>query len=476
MPTNQQIEVKRLNLDLRNFRTSPQGDEVSAIHAMQMIAPQKLWGLLESLLDGYLPTENVIVLKDAKGRHVVKEGNRRVACMKLIHKFIHDPSIDIPKKLADLIANKDPKWLKANSKIPCVVYEQTEEAMVDRVVALTHGKGESASRDPWKSVAAARHNRDMAGGKEPGLDLLEKYLDRGKNCTRDQATRWAGTFPVTVLDEALKKVAPLIAQKSAKAVADAYPAISVVKTLDQIVYDIGMERFGFKEMRTKEFFTTTYGLGSAIGTGSSAGGSGGASSGVATGGSGSGGVKGGSAGASGGGGGASSSAGSGGNSRGLRAVVMTDPRSVKRLLRTFAPKGVDRAKIATLAQELRDLNIADTPHAFCFVLRSIFEISAKQYAKANGISMVTQTNKGPKEKSMVSLLRDACTHLTKGKPKHDPYVRGLHGAMQELANPTGVLSVDSLSQLIHNAKFSIKVGDICVVFHHVFPLLEEITQ
>lgn len=38
---------------------------------------------MESLLDdGYLPTENIIVLESPDGKMVVREGNRRVASLK----------------------------------------------------------------------------------------------------------------------------------------------------------------------------------------------------------------------------------------------------------------------------------------------------------------------------------------------------------------------------------------------------------
>ncbi len=74
------------------------------------------------------------------------------------------------------------------------------------MVSLAHAKGEKAARDPWNSVARARHNRDMKKVSEPGLDLLEKYLKQGQNLNGQQKDRWGGEYPLTVLDEAIRKI------------------------------------------------------------------------------------------------------------------------------------------------------------------------------------------------------------------------------------------------------------------------------
>ncbi|HET6906732.1 MAG TPA: hypothetical protein VFH52_07280, partial [Rhodanobacteraceae bacterium] len=60
MPTTQSLAVKKLSLDIRNFRTLAQADEISAIHALIAVEPEWFWALMESLIDdGYLPTENI---------------------------------------------------------------------------------------------------------------------------------------------------------------------------------------------------------------------------------------------------------------------------------------------------------------------------------------------------------------------------------------------------------------------------------
>jgi hypothetical protein len=484
MSTVQRIDVKALGIDLGNFRTGIQSDEVSAVRTMIATAPTKFWGLMDSLLDlEYLPTENIIVLKD-KGPTglVVKEGNRRIACLKLIHGYISDPTIELPPHIQGKVNDKDVAWLTQNLTVPCIVYPMKDGPIVDRIVSMTHGKGQLASRDPWEAIAKARHNRDMEGKSEPALNLFEKYLISARNHTPDQAERWSGSYPLTVLDEAMKKGAVRFGCKTAKELADSYPKVQHAGVLNQLIYDVGQKVVETRDFRDSDVFLNNYNLPDPTVTGGGgAGGSGTGGGGTGGGGTGGGGTGGGGTGGGGTGGGGTGGSGTGGGATGGgrtgrgpgKAAPLNDPKSVKKVLSKYAPRGSDQAKLATLVKELKDLNIDKTPHAFCFVLRSIFEIGAKQYASVYQIPLMKS---GGKDKTLLDLLRDASTHLTAGKPPMDPLVKRLHGGLQELANPHGFLSITSLNQLVHNPKFSAKPGDICVVFHNVFPFLEELTK
>jgi hypothetical protein len=56
MPTTQPVAVKKLSLDVNNYRTLAQRDEVSAIHSLIEVEPEWFWAVMESLIDdGYLP-------------------------------------------------------------------------------------------------------------------------------------------------------------------------------------------------------------------------------------------------------------------------------------------------------------------------------------------------------------------------------------------------------------------------------------
>lgn len=177
MPATDILEVKQRKLDLRNFRTVPQKDEVCAIHAMVSVNPDSFWALTESLLaDGYHPTENIIVLRENPQTLTVKEGNRRIGALKLILNYISHSQLSVPSSIEGQIAKLSNEWMDENRKVPCAIYESNETSVVDRIIALTHGKGEKAGRNKWNAVAKARHNRETNKVSEAGLDLLEKYL------------------------------------------------------------------------------------------------------------------------------------------------------------------------------------------------------------------------------------------------------------------------------------------------------------
>jgi hypothetical protein len=147
---------------------------------------------MESLLDdGYSPTENIVVIK-VDGKMIVKEGNRRTASLKLI--FGLTKNVELPNHIQERIDNLSKNWKSENATIPCVVYPAKDAAFVDKLVARTHAKGDTAGRDKWNSVATSRYARDQLKKLEPGLDLLEAYLVKGKNLNFQQAERWSGEY------------------------------------------------------------------------------------------------------------------------------------------------------------------------------------------------------------------------------------------------------------------------------------------
>jgi hypothetical protein len=157
MATTKSLPVKDLKLDLENYRTVHQTDERHATNALITISPTYFWGIMNSLLDdGYNPTENIVVIK-RNGDYVVKEGNRRIASLKIIYGLIKD--IDLPEAIAQRIDQLTNDWKTSNSEVPCVVYSEKDKEFVDKLVARTHGKGQTAGRDPWTAVARARHAR-----------------------------------------------------------------------------------------------------------------------------------------------------------------------------------------------------------------------------------------------------------------------------------------------------------------------------
>jgi hypothetical protein len=480
MPNNKYIKVKDINLDLKNYRTIPQKTEADAINAMIAIKPDRFYAVVESILDdGYLPTENLIILDD--NGYTVKEGNRRTAALKLIHGLHSIDDFTIPDSLKNRINSLDTNWKKENEEVPCSVYKLAEKDKVDKIVNLTHAKGEKASRDPWTSVAKARQNRDEKKAAEPALDLLEKYIQQGKNLTNQQKERWSGEYPLTVLDEALRSIISRLGFKTIPDLVKAYPKLKLRSDLEDMLRDIGLQVFGFKEIRSKTSdFASTYNIPVPQSTASPNQGSGNSQSNQST--------------SSGTNSSANnnntqsstgtannsntssgsqqqSSQSSGTTSSKPKAYAIHDQKTVTQTLKKFNPKGSDRAKLVTLRDELRKLKVKDNPIAFCFILRSMFEISANIYSTENGIPKAKTKNGKTVQNTLKQQLNAVTIHLTSNN-SNSGMVKSLHGANSELSKGTGLLSVTSMNQLVHNPSFSIAPHDIFILFNNVYPLLE----
>ncbi len=471
MPVTKALLVKSLSLDLSNFRMPKQANELAAVRSMISVNQEWFYALAASILDdGYHITENILILKSGAkpATYSVKEGNRRVAILKLAIGYIRRNTLDLPADLEEKFANVTDKWKRANKRVPCAIYKASDVEVVDRIVTLTHGKGERAGRDKWKPVARARHNRAMNGASEPALDLLESYLKHGGNLTPHQKEQWGGDYPLSVLDEAIKKLAPRFEATSSRDMVKKYPnSIKHKRGLESMLHDIGQETFGFSDLRdkTKDVVLTKYGIPAIDPTGNGSGGGGGQAGGAAGGSS-----KGGTGSGAGGGGSTGGTQGSGKPN----AAPITSQAAVTDALKGFHPKGNNRGKVVSLLDELKGLKIVKFPHAFCFVLRSMFEISAKAYcldhAGTPGAPKATKQN--GEDRSLVDVLRDVTTHLTKNNTDK-AMKKELHGAMTELALPDGFLSVTSLNQLIHSTHFSVDERHICKLFANIFPLLRQ---
>jgi hypothetical protein len=495
MSTTDFIRVRELSIDLKNYRTVPQPDEMHAIHAMASISPSRFWGLMESLIeDGYLPTENILVLK-AKGRFTVKEGNRRIAALKIIHGIVE--YTEIPNNIKKKIELISDDWKKQNERIPCAVYESSESALVDKIVDLTHGKGQKASREKWSSVARARHNRDLGDHSEPALDILEEFLEKSTIIPSSFREMWAGEYPLTVLDEFIKKYHKNLGFKDQASLSLVYPEFGKRDVLDKVIKDIGLGIVKFDSIRNDvKRFESNYGLEivwesdeetnsttdekppetkgidpnqnnvarpSAPQKEASEDQEDGQQQARTT---------------------KDSEApqeeapkpSSSNKPRKTRASASYDTKTVRKLLRTLKPIG-DRHKVEALRQEALRLELKKHPLAFCFVLRCLFEISARHYCedhKSDPNAPKFQNSKG-EDRVLVNILGDIKDHLTNNN-KDKQRLRDLHGAITELNTSGRLLSVTSMNQLIHNPNFVISSDSVATCFVNIYPMLEAMNR
>lgn len=464
MLVNDYLNVKHIFQDLHNLRNVPQVDELSAMKALITINPDYFYGLMESIIEnGYLPLENIVVIKETAKRHKVKEGNRRIAIMKILLGLYPLTDFDLPQSIINKIKTDiDKKWIAANTEVPCLIYEPADIDIVNRIISLVHAKGEKAGRLRWSSVGRAREARNVNNKPQPILDLLEKYLRDGKNTTAIQRETWAADYPLTVLDEAIARILPRTNIGNSTDLANQYPKVPFRTELEAVMSAIGSSIIQFPTLRDpNDDILSKYGFAPPASPAPPAGG--GAKSSGKRGGSGANPTP------------TSPPAPPAKPTKGAKAYSTNDPRSVRKLLKGLQPTGADRDKVVDLCNEAILLNIANTPLAFCFVLRSMLEISAKAYCKGNGISLtITKQKKSgthTEDKSLAKLLGEVSKDIA-GKTQDGAVKRALHGANAELAKADGMLSVTSLNQLVHNPNFSIAPNDICRLFSNIFPLLE----
>jgi Txe/YoeB family toxin of Txe-Axe toxin-antitoxin module len=473
MPKTQQVPVKDLSLDLRNFRIVPQTTEKAAVSAIIAINKERFLGLMESLLeeDGFLPNETLIVIRKGQ-KLVVKEGNRRVAALKLILSIIKRDPDHIPEKIEKLIGKLTEAWTNENEKVPCIIFEADDWKKVDRLVSLAHGKGEKAGRDPWEAIARARHNRDVNKGNEAGLDMMEGWLKEGRNINDTQRERFGGDYPLTVLNEALQRISPRY-KKTPRELTETYPKLRPRTGIEAMLLDIGLNTITFETMRTQNALDN-YGLPplpEAAPTGSSSGSAG--NTGTAAAGGAVGGANNGSSANSsdqtGTGANAQANAGLGGKPA---AAPLNSQASIMKALGKLKIVGANRDKVVTLRDEARRLKLEKNPLAFCFLLRSMFEISAKAYCKdQEGAGCPKSTRPDGSDRPLASVLRDIAEYIKKSNPGKE-MERQLHGAMTELGASDRLLSVDSMNQLVHNPSFTTDLNSICTVFHKILPFLQ----
>jgi hypothetical protein len=464
MPAVKKLPVSDLILDLSNFRHMEQKTEVKALHAMSTLKPDYFWSLANSLLEnGYVEVENVVVFKNSDGYHV-KEGNRRVAIMKLALGLLKPKDLDLPAKTTELLAKVDDDWRELNKSVPCLIFNSGEEAGADRVVDLTHGKGEKEGRLDWNAVATARHNI-ARGGYEQSLVLLEKYLKHASNMTGDEKEHWQAEYPLTILHNAMNVLDTRLGVKTGREVAELYPKLPKHRAgLDSIVLDIGREKIRTDDVRSSDF-GVSYGiplLPTPTPPTPGAPGSPGTPSGPPT------------------GGGSPpptppSTPPAAPPSKPL-AVPNDTQVGVRRMLRGLVLRG-NRGKLSSLRNEALKLKLEDNPLCFCFLMRSMLELSAKAYCDdhAGKSGAPTATKASGEDRQLLDVLRDIYSHLTfdpanPAKPDKAK-VRALHGAMQELGDADGPFSITSLNQLIHHKTFALTEKHICTVFTNVFPML-----
>jgi hypothetical protein len=470
MPERTAKKAADLSLDLENFRMIPQANEVASLKGMIDVGPKEFWGLMESILsEGYTGEGNLIVLRDDDDpeKLVVKEGNRRLAVIKVARGLIalHEDA-EVPSAVRRALARIPAEERADRKDIPVLIYPSEQADVVDRIVSRKHGKGGHAGRADWNSVPRARHNRTQ-GQKEYGLDLLEKYIDRGKNLTDQEKASWQGHYPLTVLNEALPRIVAFLGESvNVKDLVATYPRSSYRIALESIMAAIGRHALTVPGMRNPPdesvWSPVFYGFVAPGGPGQPTGSEPGqeASSSAA---------------------GASSepeSTGASGSSGGSHDSAKPDAfetyADLQNWFKNLRVVGDHREKVAILAKEAARINVDKAPHAVAFVVRSMFELSAKAYCKEHH-GQKGVPSYGEKEGKLDTALLAIIAHIRNLEDNQSL----LYGAERELIHDDQhphFLSMKSMHQLIHNPHFIIDGGRFRQSFKNLKYLMEALNQ
>lgn len=400
---NQVLPLTNLKLDINNFRHPHVEDEVSCVNCLNASNPNAYVGLLNSILsDGYLPTENVLVIESGDGCYSVMEGNRRVSLLKLVHGLIPLDAVNIDNQLRLLIQSATEDIKRDTREISCSVYAASEIALVKRIVARIHAKGDSAARNPWEAIGKARQNRSE-GNREPALDLLEKVLEINNIVTPEEKYQWLLNYPLTILQEILPKICIALGVSIES-------VLSSIQTLDrrdkiiEIVIGIGRGLIHFRDIRESDFLER-YGIivasqqidehsSDVHGTISDA-----VASGVST---------------------AANENGDSSSAVNRETVgALPRPRSqtirvkLRRCLQKIGVYGSNREKIKKLIWEMKALDAEKTPLIFAYSLRSLIDMSVHAYANENGIPVYIPTGTHGERKAIAlsSLIETIRNHI-----------------------------------------------------------------
>lgn len=465
MPKSKFSDPVKLTLDLNNFRVTPQENEIQAIQALHDIRPDDFNGLIDSFLEnGYLPEENILVLEkelpDGK-KQIVAEGNRRVACIKLIRKSVYLDNFSFPEKLKTKISSA-PQEIKDELKtVPCIHYSSTEEDACLKAVARIHGRKTPASRTQWTALAKMRHDRKN-GQSKPALDMLEKYLLNGSNFKVLQQTLWAADYPITVLDAALPKIANRLDYDSTKDLVSRYPQISYQLELEDLLQKIGLKQIGFDIIREKKEFNEKKWLDHFFGDeeeavnviadntqnkGVSEGSSQAKNTGIGT-------------------PTASEEAVIPQQKQNIKSAPSVDTqKALRQNLQSLTISGQDTSKISKIRKEMLNLSLSKYNIAFILLYRSFVELSADKYCDIHNISK--NNSKGRKLELNKILLKIMDDKLN----KDSSYKDRLSSSRREINKRDNLFSTNSINDVVHGPYFMITSKEICIGFNNMLPLL-----
>ncbi len=259
MPTTKKISLRNLLLDQANPRIQAVDSQAACIRAIYDDRPNQFKELLSSINNkGFFFGETILVMPhpEKKGKYIVKEGNRRISALKILHSGSKELQKNkITEDLKSYI-RRFPHSIKVETaSVFCTIFEKEERAKLDDEIATRHLSG-AASRLDWPPVRKAKKERQKNGKYNPALDLLERYLEEHSELTE----QWEVHYPFTILEEFVKPLSLYLGYADATALSMAYPDPATVEIVDKLIYNIydNPDKSGIRDVENRRKNAQSY--------------------------------------------------------------------------------------------------------------------------------------------------------------------------------------------------------------------------
>lgn len=190
------VKLEELIVDEVNPRIIPATNEEEAILRIIEDQGNNLYNLASDIiLNGLSPIESIAVFKIGDNKYKIKEGNRRITCMKIlrfseIHEIVKTHDEKLYNKFKNLIENNQ-------SKIPNTieVYVHPDENYLDYLMERRHlGEDEGRGISSWNAIQKDRYKKNKGEGT-PVLSFLDTmvadgYLNSDDAYTNINLTNW----------------------------------------------------------------------------------------------------------------------------------------------------------------------------------------------------------------------------------------------------------------------------------------------
>jgi len=131
---------------------------------------------------------------------------------------------------------------------------------------------------------------------------------------------------------------------------------------------------------------------------------------------------------------------------------------------------ITNPKIEEIYNELRILQLSRHPHAIAVLLRVFLETSLDEYLTRVGISLVTTTSGGDRDKTLKKKVEESVAHMIgNGAEK-----RNFKGITAALGNSNHPFSPELLHAYVHNRFFSPTERDLTAAWDNGQPLFERV--